>query len=317
MPAVSVIIPAYKHAHFIEETLASVLNQTYSDFEVIVINDGSPDNTAEVLRPYVESGRIRYFEQPNSGQSMARNRGIQEAIGEYIALLDDDDIWPQDKLEYQVNEANKYPNAVVIYGKCISFTENGDSIPDTLEPDKAPQGDVLRILQSGNFITSIGQTLIKASALKKIQGFDPDLWGVDDWDLYIRLAAEGEYRYKHHLALNYRVHAANAMRHILKMYQNAIKMRNKHFGEVPSASNKELWSSMGNWSRDTFARVGTERFLSALGNPNKNKQDKQEMIRILWQLFLIDAKNRNHLYLFVELLKTFGIRKPRFLRKNS
>src|SRR4051794_22002333 len=116
MPLVSVIIPTYKHRDYVLRTLESVFAQTFTDYEIIVVNDGSPDDTADVLRPLVEAGRIRYIEQPNAGQASARNRGIAEARGEFIAMLDDDDLWPAGKLEWQVAEMHRDSDAVVIYG---------------------------------------------------------------------------------------------------------------------------------------------------------------------------------------------------------
>src|SRR5271170_3450676 len=100
--AVSVVIPTYNHRDFVVEALESVFAQTFTDYEVIVVNDGSPDDTAAVLRPYIESGRIRYIEQENRGQAGARNRGLAEARGEFVAYLDDDDLWLRDKLAWQV-----------------------------------------------------------------------------------------------------------------------------------------------------------------------------------------------------------------------
>src|ERR1700719_2929443 len=104
MPAVSVIIPTYNHRDFVLDAIESVFAQTFTDYEVIVVNDGSPDDTASVLAPLASAGRIRYLEQANAGQGAARNRGIAQARGEFIALLDDDDRWPADKLEWQVGE---------------------------------------------------------------------------------------------------------------------------------------------------------------------------------------------------------------------
>src|SRR5260370_24652309 len=100
--SVSVVIPAYRHRDFVLATLDSVFSQAFTDYEVIVINDGSSDDTTELLRPLAASGHIRYFEQANAGQATSRNRGIHAARGEFIALLDDDDLWPPDKLEWQV-----------------------------------------------------------------------------------------------------------------------------------------------------------------------------------------------------------------------
>src|SRR5690349_3602213 len=100
MPKVSVIIPTYNRAQFIARAVDSVLEQTYKDFEIIVIDDGSSDNTQEILKAY--EGKIRYVYQQNKGISAARNRGIQEAKGEYIAFLDSDDVWKPEKLSVQV-----------------------------------------------------------------------------------------------------------------------------------------------------------------------------------------------------------------------
>src|SRR3954470_24757434 len=99
-PAVSVVIPTYRHRDYVLRTLDSVFAQTYRDFEVIVVNDGSPDDTNRRIRPLVSAGRIRYIEQANAGQAAARNTGIAHARGRYIALLDDDDLWPADKLAW-------------------------------------------------------------------------------------------------------------------------------------------------------------------------------------------------------------------------
>ncbi|WP_050030458.1 glycosyltransferase family A protein [Verrucomicrobium sp. BvORR034] len=109
-PVVSVVIPAYNHAEYILACLDSVFKQSYRDFEILLIDDGSPDQTADMVRPFVSDGTIRYFRQENSGQAQARNRGLQEARGKYIAYLDDDDLWPSDKLEWQVAalEANSW-----------------------------------------------------------------------------------------------------------------------------------------------------------------------------------------------------------------
>jgi glycosyltransferase involved in cell wall biosynthesis len=115
-PRVSVVIPTYRRQDMIIDTLESVFLQTFQDFEVIVVNDGSPDETAELLAPLAASGRIRYLEQPNQGQAAARHRGLEEATGEFIAFLDDDDLWPPDKLEWQVAYLERNPSIAAVGG---------------------------------------------------------------------------------------------------------------------------------------------------------------------------------------------------------
>ena len=225
MPIVSVIIPTYKHRDLVLATLASVFAQTLTDYEVIVVNDGSPDDTAAVLRPLAEAGRIRYIEQENQGQGAARNRGLAEAQGEFVALLDDDDLWPPDKLAWQVAALRAHPDAVMVYGFSQSFGEaEGKLWPD----ENGPGEDVLKAFLKENRITSPGQTLIRAEALQNIGGFDPKLWGVDDWDLYIRLAAHGSVLFENSLGLHYRLHSANASKNLWQMYQNVRLLLDKH-----------------------------------------------------------------------------------------
>jgi glycosyltransferase involved in cell wall biosynthesis len=234
MPQVSVIIPTYKHRNFVLLALESVFAQTFTDYEVIVINDGSPDDTAEVLRPLVEQGRIRYIEQRNQGQATARNRGISEAKGEFIALLDDDDEWPSDKLLWQVEALKANPEAILVYGFVkLAMGGNEYCYPDA----DAPSGWVFDQFVSEGWIRSPGQTLIRKSVLRDVGGFDSSIWGTDDWELYIRLAKQGPFIYGHHLSLNYRYHESNASHDYWKMYRNALKVLWKHFGKVPTPSN--------------------------------------------------------------------------------
>ena len=198
MTQVSVIIPTYNHRDYVAATLGSVLAQTFNDYEIIVVNDGSTDDTANVLKSVVGADRIRYIEQPNGGPSAARNRGIAEARGEFIALLDDDDLWPADKLEWQVELMRLNPQAVLVYG-CMEAI--GEMRPYRHPGADAPSGWVLDRFLSDGWIRSPGQTLIRKSALDEIDGFDPRLWGTDDWDLYIRLSGTGEFVFQDRLAL--------------------------------------------------------------------------------------------------------------------
>ena len=115
-PHVSVVIPTYNHSQYILSTIDSVFAQNYKGYEVIVINDGSPDDTAQVLKPLVEQNRIQYIEQENRGQAAARNRGLEVARGEFVAFLDDDDLWPPDKLEWQVAYLASHAEAVAVGG---------------------------------------------------------------------------------------------------------------------------------------------------------------------------------------------------------
>ncbi|MBV6627760.1 MAG: glycosyltransferase family 2 protein [Rivularia sp. (in: Bacteria)] len=190
-PKVSVIIPTYNRAHLVQDAVESVLNQTYQDFELIVIDDGSTDNTKEVLAVYKD--KLAYIYQENRGRSSARNHGIKIAQGEYIAFLDSDDVWFPDKLERQVPILEYAPSDVVlVHGyKCM--------VDKNLQPvagwelklrrlyAQAEKGEETyeNYLQSTCIFTST--ILLRKTALLEINGYDVSIQGREDLDLYLRL----------------------------------------------------------------------------------------------------------------------------------
>ncbi len=276
---VSVIIPTYKHRDFILTTLSSVFAQTFSDYEVIVINDGSPDDTAEVLRPLVEAGRIRYIEQENRGQSAARNRGLAEARGDLIAYLDDDDVWPQDKLAWQVVRLKAEPEAVLVYGPMETL---GAASGQTYPGSEAPSGWVHGAFLKMNYIVSPGQALIRRAALQAIGGFDESLWGTDDWDLYIRLASKGEFVFADNLALSYRRHDGNASKNTRRLYLNSCRLQYKHLGIIPKPGDIISWLSCRRFIIKYISQLYLEQAhrLTLEGKKKEARRQWLELIRI-------------------------------------
>lgn len=226
MPKVSVVIPTYNHRAFIPECLESVFAQTFTDFEVIVVNDGSTDGTAAVLSSHIAGGRIIYLEQPNQGQAAARNRGIAAARGEFLALLDDDDRWEPSKLQWQVRALEAEPLAVGVYGQMQTFGAAENYL--TPEPH-APAGERFEDFITRVWINSPGQALLRMSAVRAAGGFDASIWGTDDWDLYLRLLKHGPILYQPRLTLHYRCHGANASKNVRRLWRNALLVTEKHF----------------------------------------------------------------------------------------
>jgi glycosyltransferase involved in cell wall biosynthesis len=274
-PTVSIVIPTYKHARFIEETLRSVFAQTFQDFEVIVINDGSPDDTGAVLKPWAESGRIRYFEQSNVGQSATRNRGIELARGEFLALLDDDDLWPSDKLAWQVESLRRQPAAVLCYGFAQTFgMENNYRLPESA----GPQGEVTEEMLKGCLISSPGQVLLRTKAVRDLGGFDPAIQGTEDWDLWIRLSRTGDFVYEDRCSLLYRLQSQNASQNAPKMFRAGIQVVHKHLGRIPLGAK---WLP---WFR---ARSYVGRFCSTIAmGQSQRLLNEQHTFRSLWFLIL-------------------------------
>ncbi len=299
MCLVSVIIPTYKHQEFVLATLDSVFAQTFTDYEVIVVNDGSPDDTAALLKPLAEAGRIRYIEQKNAGQSAARNRGIAEAQGEFIALLDDDDLWPPDKLEWQVQTLRENTDVVLVYGgaslvKPEFIITEADSLGPVLHPDKEPsQGNAYREFMVTHPLCSPGQTLIRTSAVKQVGGFDEAIWGADDYDLHIRLSKVGDFIYQKRHALYYRMHSENASKNFRRHYRNVCAVRRKHLGQYPFSHDNNLWLSTYRNYHTSFLGVMMDELHVCIEKGDKVKGEK------IWRwIMLMPPKLSSLKYMF-------------------
>jgi glycosyltransferase involved in cell wall biosynthesis len=186
MPTISVIIPAYNAERTILQTIASVQQQTFSDFELIVINDGSKDQTIELLNNVVDE-RLKIFSYENGGLPVARNRGISHATGEFMAFLDADDLWTADKLESQLTALQQHPEAGVAYSWTYFMDEQGKS--SSLGEPLFFIGNVYAQLLVSNFIASGSNPLIRRQAVESVGEFDTTLKSCEDWDYWLRLAA--------------------------------------------------------------------------------------------------------------------------------
>jgi len=184
-PTVSVIIPTFNRAHLVGRAIHSVLVQTYQDFEIIVVDDGSTDNTEKVIKSFNDP-RIRYVRhEKNKGGSAARNTGIKTARGKYIAFLDDDDEWLPEKLEKQINKFQTLPSIFgVVYSGFSYVSENGEIISNVIP---TLRGKVYDNLLKENILGS-PTPLIKKNCFKKAGLFDETLPSCQDWDMWIRLS---------------------------------------------------------------------------------------------------------------------------------
>ncbi|GAB4459308.1 MAG: hypothetical protein OHK0029_21720 [Armatimonadaceae bacterium] len=235
---ISVVISTYNRSRVMLETLDSVLQQTYRDFEVVVVSDGSTDDTAAVLKPYVERGQIRFREQENQGPAATRNTGLAEATGKYICFLDDDDLWSPDKLAWQVEAWKRAPDdCVLVYGYCIWF---GEGLEPTPAPETIqPSGKVFKEFCYKNRIASAGQTMIRTDIAREIGGFDTTLFGPEDWDFWLRLATQGTFHYEHKLALKYRLQAKSVSRNIQRMHENRVRVVQKQENSPAAVADPE------------------------------------------------------------------------------
>ncbi|MGL6341775.1 MAG: glycosyltransferase family 2 protein [Waterburya sp.] len=185
MPKVSIIIPAYNSAKTIEETIASVQQQSFNDWELIIINDGSQDHTVDVINNIVEP-RLQLFNYENGGVGTARNRGIAKATGEFLTFLDADDLWTCDKLALQIEALEQNSQAKVVYSWTSYIDEQGKLL-FTGTPFSY-RGNVLQELLQKNFLLNASNLLIHRDVLELVPGFTPEFSYAADWDFYLRLA---------------------------------------------------------------------------------------------------------------------------------
>jgi glycosyltransferase involved in cell wall biosynthesis len=183
---VSTIIPAYNAGAYVDQAVTSALNQRDVDSEVIVIDDGSTDNTWEILQRF--SDRVRAVRQTNAGHVRSRNRGAQLARGEWLAFLDADDEWLPDKLAKQLNRADE--NTGLVYTDRVNFgdIERVSGLQSTTI--RQFEGNVFEQLLFNNFIT-VSSVVMRKSWFDRLGGFDPELLVCEDWDLWLRFTACG------------------------------------------------------------------------------------------------------------------------------
>ena len=186
-PVVSVVIPLYNARDVIRDTIESVFGQTYHDYEIVVIDDGSTDGSGEVLRAYGD--RLRYIQQPNGGVAQARNRGIAASRGRYIALLDHDDLWEPEKLAKQVAILDARSEVGMVVTDVAHIDRTGRPMHQ-FGPAYQPQHEFARLFVQG-FVPTPSATLIRKSVLEAIGGFDEQFnsAGMDDHELWTRIAA--------------------------------------------------------------------------------------------------------------------------------
>jgi teichuronic acid biosynthesis glycosyltransferase TuaG len=191
-PQVSVIMPAFNAELYIEEAIQSIIDQTFINWELIIINDGSTDSTRNIAEKYVlQDARIRLINQENKKLSAARNTGITNANGEWVAFLDADDLWVPVKLEKQLQAARAYPKAGVIFSDGYIFTEHINS--NTLYGIKAGFFEAIEMYKlqyQGNYIPVLS-VLANKKELFQIEPQDELLIGCEDWDYWLRLAING------------------------------------------------------------------------------------------------------------------------------
>lgn len=208
---VSVVIPTYNRAAFIREALESVLAQTYQDFEILVIDDGSTDNTAEIVQS-IGDARIRYVTQDHRGVPAAIDMGWRAAQGEYIARLDSDDRWLPEFLHEVVSRMDADPSVGAVYARAHAMNSSGQMLTQLIGTQERFPGHTLKSVIYGDFVTAMA-VLIRRSAIAAAGGYDVSLITNEDWDMWIKIAYQNyKIGYVPRVLAHYRFHEQNLTR---------------------------------------------------------------------------------------------------------
>jgi len=214
MPKVSVIIPAYNAMEFLPETLRSVLEQTFSDFEIVIVNDGSLDGIEQWVCALKDS-RISLISTINRGAAAARNTGIEKSCGEYIAFLDADDLWAVTKLERQVECLDRRATVGLVYAWVEIVDRFGKSTGKLLSPNF--EGEVLDRILRENFVICGSTPLVRRTCFENVGQFVSGLEPAEDWELWIRIATQYQFAVIKEPLVSYRQHAGNSSKGYEKM----------------------------------------------------------------------------------------------------
>ncbi len=229
MEKVSIVLPTYNRANSILRAVESVLSQTYPEFELLIIDDGSTDNTGQVISE-IRDERVRYFEQPvNRGVSAARNEGIRLAAYDYIAFQDSDDFWLPDKLEKQMKVFTEKPEAGLVYCTLEGTRADGTRIvmPSPSMPMADKAGNIYERLLKGNIIGAPA-AVVRRACLEKVGIFDETLQCLEDWELFLRIAKEYEIGFVEEALLLADIHDGGVSSHVGGYFHTRCLMVARH-----------------------------------------------------------------------------------------
>lgn len=220
---VTVIIPTYNREGTIAESVQSVLDQTYSNLEVLIVDDGSTDGTESVIKEFTD-GRITYVRlDKNGGVANARNVGVNLAKTDWIAYQDSDDVWHKDKLEKQMAYAKEYPEYALIYSKYKLIYQNGVESIMPGAPLEVMEGDMFKALLERNVIGA-PTVLVKREAFIDAGGFDTEFKALEDWDFVIRFARRYRIGYIDEILMDARMLSGGVSSGIANYYEARCRM---------------------------------------------------------------------------------------------
>lgn len=248
-PSISVVISSYNYAHFLGETIRSVLGQTYPAREVIVVDDGSSDNSVEVARSF--GGRVRVVEQENGGVCVARNNGARLATGEVVAFLDSDDIWLPRKLERQAEAFHSDPEVGLVSCGIRFFNPRGETIVEYNEGKSGWCAKDILLYKEPVLNTTASAVAVRRDVFEAAGGFDQrrELFAAEDREFAYRAARLAKIAFIPEILVDYRIHGANGHLNIRQMDRALFFAYEKIFGGADAETLRLRRESYGNLHR--------------------------------------------------------------------
>lgn len=234
---VSVVIASYNMGQFVAGAVASALAQTYPVLEVIVLDDGSTDDTKEVMRDLCMDSRVKFCSLPHGGRSKASNEGIRQSAGEFVAFLDADDLWTKDKLEKQMPLFDKADNVGLVYAGVACIDEVGEAID--APPRVQFTGSVTKQLFKRNFIPA-SSVVVRKTCLDEMGGFDEELSMGMDHDLWLRLSTKYHFEALDDTVYLWRKWGGQLSDNHHGRYRNGIKILAKFERQFPNLLAKSV-----------------------------------------------------------------------------
>lgn len=254
--SVSGIIPSYNGARFLSEAIESVLAQTYREFEIIVVDDGSTDNSGEIARGYPG---VRVISQENQGVAAARNTGLHESRGDFLVFLDADDRLLPNALEVGMNCLNAHPECGFVFGLARLIGADGAPWPDRLQWQikmaPYPEHFHYEVLLSGRTLVPPCTAMFRRPVFESIGGFDTFLRRMQDYDIYLRIAQAFPIFCHNQVIVEYRQHRQNLSRDISGMLEATLRVYDTQRGFVTGNKDYEVvWVNGRNWWRRRWGR---------------------------------------------------------------
>lgn len=255
-PSISVVIPTYNYGRFLGAAIDGVLSQTLRPTELIIVDDGSTDDTEAVVSRYLHDAdgldavKIRYIKQKNAGVCSARNRGVAESSSEFIAFADADDIWHPTKLEKQIAKFTEDENIGLVHCAMREFdSDTGETTAVNIDGMEGDVADELLLWERSVIIGPGGTIVVTRKAFDDAGGFDTEMKVGEDWDFCYRVARKFKVGFVPEALVDYRSHAAAAHRNVAEMERGMSRFYEKAFAAADAETLKLRSRAYGNFYR--------------------------------------------------------------------